>query len=59
MKKVYKQANYGTKVEIVDWWFSSKTCSKCSHIQAMNQSDRIFFCQKCCNEEESPSKAVS
>ncbi|MFN6501547.1 MAG: zinc ribbon domain-containing protein [Nostoc sp. DedQUE01] len=52
MKKVYKQANYGTKVEIVDRWFSSKTCSKCSHIQAMNLSDRIFICQKCCNEEE-------
>ncbi|MFB2877287.1 zinc ribbon domain-containing protein [Floridanema aerugineum] len=45
---VYKQAHYGTKVELVDRWFpSSKTCSKCGHIQEMKLSDRVFHCQKC------------
>ena len=45
---VYKQAHYGTKVEIVDRWFpSSKKCSHCGHIQPMKLSDRVFCCQKC------------
>ncbi len=45
---IYKQAHYGTKVELVDRWFpSSKTCSKCGHIQDMKLSDRVFNCQKC------------
>ncbi|MDJ0618592.1 MAG: transposase [Calothrix sp. MO_192.B10] len=45
---VYKQAHYGTKVEIVDRWFpSSKMCSVCGHIQAMKLSDRVFCCQRC------------
>lgn len=44
----YKQAHYGTKVELVDRWFpSSKTCSKCGHIQPMTLSDRIFNCKSC------------
>ena len=42
----YKQAHYGTKVELVDRWFpSSKTCSQCNHIQPMKLSDRVFECQ--------------
>ncbi|MEG4292288.1 transposase [Microcoleus sp. C2C3] len=42
----YKQAHYGTKVELVDRWYpSSKTCSKCSHVQQMKLSDRVFVCQ--------------
>jgi len=42
----YKQVHYGTKVELVERWFpSSKTCSKCNHIQPMKLSDRVFECQ--------------
>lgn len=42
---IYKQAHYGTKVELVDRWFpSSKTCSQCGHVQSMKLSDRIFEC---------------
>lgn len=42
----YKQAHYGTKVELVDRWYpSSKTCSKCSHVQQMKLSERVFVCQ--------------
>jgi putative transposase len=45
---IYKQAHYGTKVEIVDRWFpSSKMCSRCGHVQAMKLSDRVFCCSKC------------
>ncbi|BAZ21119.1 transposase, IS605 OrfB family protein [Kalymmatonema gypsitolerans NIES-4073] len=45
---VYKQAHYGTKVELVDRWYpSSKTCSRCGHVQDMKLSDRIFNCSKC------------
>jgi putative transposase len=41
----YKQNHYGTRVELVDRWYpSSKTCSKCNHIQPMNLSDRVFQC---------------
>jgi len=44
----YKQAHYGTKVELVDRWYpSSKQCSKCHHIQPMKLSDRVFHCQDC------------
>lgn len=47
----YKQQHYGTKVELVDRWYpSSKTCSKCQHIQPMKLSDRVFQCQNpACN----------
>lgn len=47
----YKQQHYGTKVELVDRWYpSSKTCSKCQHIQPMKLSDRVFICQNsACN----------
>ncbi|WP_196525046.1 zinc ribbon domain-containing protein [Nostoc commune] len=45
---IYKQAHFGTKVELVDRWYpSSKTCSKCGHVQDMKLSDRVFNCQKC------------
>ena len=45
---IYKQHHYGTRVELVDRWFpSSKTCSKCGHIQIMKLSQRIFDCEKC------------
>ncbi|MCL1466248.1 MULTISPECIES: RNA-guided endonuclease InsQ/TnpB family protein [Argonema] len=45
---IYKQAHYGTKVEIVDRWYpSSKMCSNCRHIQPMKLSERVFRCQKC------------
>ena len=41
----YKEAFYGTKVELVDRWFpSSKTCSKCGNVQAMPLSERIYVC---------------
>jgi putative transposase len=45
---VYKQAHYGTKVEIIDRWFpSSKTCSHCGQIQPMPLRERVFDCQQC------------
>lgn len=45
---VYKQAHYGTKVEIVDRWYpSSKTCCKCGNIQPMPLSERIYQCSNC------------
>lgn len=45
---VYKQAHYGTKVELVDRWYpSSKTCSCCGYTQDMKLSDRVFYCKKC------------
>jgi len=45
---IYKQAHYGTKVELVDRWYpSSKTCSCCGHVQDMKLSDRVFDCKKC------------
>jgi putative transposase len=55
---IYKQAHYGTKVEIVDRWYpSSKTCSKCGHIQDMNLSDRLFNCQKCKHSQDRDENA--
>lgn len=47
----YKQTHYGTKIELVHRWYpSSKTCSKCQHIQPMKLSDRVFQCQNpACN----------
>jgi putative transposase len=45
---VYKQAHYGTKIEIVDRWYpSSKTCCKCGNIQPMPLSERIYQCGNC------------
>jgi putative transposase len=42
----YKQHHYGTRVELVDRWFpSSKTCSRCNHLQPMSLSERVFQCQ--------------
>ncbi len=44
----YKQAVFGTKVEVVDRWYpSSKTCSVCGHIQSMPLSRRIYDCGSC------------
>ncbi|RUT03977.1 transposase [Dulcicalothrix desertica PCC 7102] len=44
----YKQSHYGTKLEVVDRWYpSSKTCSKCGHVQDMKLSDRVFNCGAC------------
>lgn len=44
----YKQSHYGTKLEVVDRWYpSSKTCSKCGHVQNMKLSDRVFNCGAC------------
>ena len=48
---IYKQAHYGTRVELVDRFYpSSKMCSVCRHIQPMKLSDRMFKCQNvACN----------
>ncbi|MDJ0799309.1 MAG: transposase [Calothrix sp. MO_167.B12] len=44
----YKQAVFGTKVEVVDRWYpSSKTCSVCGHVQSMPLSRRIYDCGSC------------
>jgi putative transposase len=44
----YKQAMFGTKLEIVDRWYpSSKTCSECGHVQPMPLSERMFNCGGC------------
>jgi putative transposase len=44
----YKQAMFGTKLEIVDRWYpSSKTCAQCGHIQSMPLSERVFQCLNC------------
>jgi putative transposase len=56
---VYKQAHYGTKVELVDRWYpSSKTCSKCGHIQDMKLSDRVFNCQECGHSQDRDENAA-
>lgn len=55
---VYKQAHYGTKVELVDRWYpSSKTCSCCGHIQDMKLSDRVFHCKKCGHSQDRDENA--
>jgi putative transposase len=55
---VYKQSHYGTKVELVDRWYpSSKTCSKCHHVQDMKLSDRVFNCQKCDHSQDRDANA--
>jgi putative transposase len=55
---VYKQAHYGTKVELVDRWYpSSKTCSKCHHIQDIKLSERVFNCQKCGHSQDRDANA--
>jgi putative transposase len=44
----YKQAMYGTKLEIVDRWYpSSKTCCQCGYVQPMPLSERVFNCGGC------------
>jgi len=55
---VYKQAHYGTKVELVDRWYpSSKTCSRCCHVQDMKLSDRVFNCQSCGHSQDRDANA--
>jgi putative transposase len=44
----YKEAFYGTKVELVDRWYpSSKMCSCCGNVQPMPLSERVYRCQSC------------
>lgn len=44
----YKEAFYGTKLELVDRWYpSSKTCSECGNIQSMPLSERVYRCNSC------------
>ncbi len=44
----YKEAFYGTCVELVDRWYpSSKMCSECGHIQPMPLAERVYCCGQC------------
>jgi putative transposase len=44
----YKEAFYGTKLELIDRWYpSSKMCSHCGNVQPMPLSERIYRCQSC------------
>jgi putative transposase len=55
---IYKQAHFGTKVELVDRWYpSSKICSKCNSIQDMKLSDRIFDCKVCKHSQDRDENA--
>ncbi len=55
---IYKQAHYGTKVELVDRWYpSSKTCSKCGHVQNMKLHQRLFNCEKCGHSQDRDENA--
>ncbi|WP_369333955.1 RNA-guided endonuclease InsQ/TnpB family protein [Brasilonema bromeliae] len=48
----YKEAFYGTKVELVDRWIpSSKTCSKCGSVQSMTLSERVYICGAGCGHK--------
>ncbi len=54
----YKQLHFGTRVELVDRWFpSSKTCSKCGHVQDMKLSDRVFNCGGCGHSQDRDENA--
>ncbi|MHC5857317.1 RNA-guided endonuclease InsQ/TnpB family protein [Nostoc sp.] len=56
----YKQAHYGTKVELIDRWYpSSKMCCKCHHIQPMSLSERIFICSAGCGNIRDRDKNAS
>lgn len=55
---IYKQAHYGSKVELVDRWFpSSKTCSHCGHKQDMKLHQRVFNCIKCGHSQDRDQNA--
>ncbi|MCP2728271.1 zinc ribbon domain-containing protein [Limnofasciculus baicalensis] len=55
---IYKQAHFGTKVEIVDRWYpSSRICAKCNSIQDMKLSDRIFNCKVCKHSQDRDENA--
>jgi len=46
----YKSPFYGTIVELVDRGYpSSKTCSRCRHVQPMRLQARVFVCEACGN----------
>ncbi|MHC5673680.1 RNA-guided endonuclease InsQ/TnpB family protein [Nostoc sp.] len=54
----YKQAHYGTKVELVDRWYpSSKMCCKCHHIQPITLSERVYNCGNCGNIQDRDENA--
>ncbi len=46
---VYKTAQYGGRVQLVDRWYpSSKTCSGCRYIKTkLDLSKRMFVCEQC------------
>jgi putative transposase len=55
---IYKQSHYGTKVELVDRWYpSSKTCSKCGHIQSMALSECVYNCGSCSHVQDRDENA--
>lgn len=55
---IYKQGHYGTKVELVDRWYpSSKTCSKCGHVQPMKLMKRVFNCGACGHSQDRDENA--
>lgn len=42
------QLEYKTNIHLVDRWFpSSKTCSRCGHVQPMPLQIRTFSCERC------------
>lgn len=55
----YKQRFYGTLVELVDRWYpSSKTCSRCGHIQPMPLSERVYVCGNCRHVQDRDQNAA-
>jgi hypothetical protein len=48
------------KVELVDRWFpSSKTSSKCGHVQPMKLKDRVFNCGSCGHKQDRDKNAAT
>lgn len=57
---IYKERFYGTLVELVDRWYpSSKTCSRCGHIQPMPLSERVFVCGNCGHVQDRDENAAT
>jgi len=63
----YKEAFYGTKVELVDRWYpSSKMCSSCGNIQPFAQharsalplSERVYNCNECGHSQDRDENAA-
>jgi len=46
----YKSLLYGKKIVYIDESYTTKTCSKCGHIQDVELSDRIYKCPVCAIE---------